>query len=83
MLVDCLLHRYVAPLGVLIEAKYVRKKEDVRPITDAIAADITKYGDNRYRILFFVYDPHHVVVDEAAFWAPILARENMLAALIR
>ena len=29
-----------------IELKYVREKLDLRPITEAIAADITKYGDN-------------------------------------
>lgn len=74
---------FVETLSVLIEAKYVRKKEDIRPISEAIAADITKYGDNKYRVVFVVYDPHHLIPDDVAFAAPISARTNMLAGFLR
>lgn len=74
---------YVESLNVVIEAKYVRKKEDLRPISEAIAADITKYGDNKFKILFIVYDPSHLIADDSAFAAPILARNSMLADFIR
>jgi hypothetical protein len=74
---------YVESLNVVIEAKYVRKKEELRPISEAIASDITKYGDNKFKILFVVYDPSHVIADDSAFAAPILARNSMLAAFIR
>ena len=75
---------HVESLNVVIEAKYIRKKEDLRPISEAIASDITKYGDNKFKILFVVYDPSHLVADDSAFAAPILARNSiMLAAFIR
>lgn len=74
---------FVESLNVVIEAKYVRKKEDLRQISEAIASDITKYGDNKFKVLFFVYDPSHIIADDSAFAAPILARSSMLAAFIR
>ncbi len=70
-------------LGLWVELKYVRKKADIRPITEAIAADITKYSDNRRRILFVVYDPSHLVTDEQGFSEPILKREGMLIHFLR
>lgn len=74
---------YVESLNVVIEAKYVRKREDLRQISEAIASDITKYGDNKFKILFVVYDPSHYIADDSVFAAPILARSTMLAAFIR
>jgi hypothetical protein len=74
---------YVESLNVVIEAKYVRKKEDLRQISEAIASDITKYGDNKFKILFVVYDPSHLIADDSVFAAPILARSGMLAIFIR
>ena len=74
---------YVDALNVVIEAKYVRKKADLRQISEAIASDITKYGDNKYSVLFFVYDPSHIITDEAAFAEPILKRRNMVVRFIR
>ncbi|TAK21534.1 MAG: hypothetical protein EPO26_14395 [Chloroflexota bacterium] len=70
-------------LQLLVELKYVRKKADIRPITEAIAADITKYGDSGARVLFVVYDPEHLIVDEPAFAAPIHQRSAMLARFVR
>ena len=68
---------------VVIEAKYVRKKEDLRQILEAIASYITKYGDNKFRVLFVVYDPYHLITNETPFSAPIVSRRNMLADFIR
>jgi len=68
---------------VWIELKYVRKQYGLRKITEDIAADITKYGDNVRRTLFLIYDPDHLVTDEEAFAAPIHARPTMRAAFIR
>jgi 7-cyano-7-deazaguanine synthase in queuosine biosynthesis len=66
-----------------VELKYVRAKKDIREITEAIAADITKYSDNQRHILFVIYDPHHIVLDEAEFSEPIKARQTMEIAFIR
>jgi hypothetical protein len=66
-----------------IEAKYVRKKEDLYKISEAIASDITKYGDSGRKVLFVVYDPHHLVLDEKEFSCRVIARSNMTTAFIR
>lgn len=73
----------VEALRLVIEAKYVRKKEDLRPISEALAADVTKYGDNERRILFVIYDPSHLVVDEHAFSEPFLRRGTMIVCFVR
>lgn len=69
--------------GLLIELKYVRKKSGISKISKDIAEDITKYGDNKRHVLFVVYDPEGVIVDEAAFIEPVARREDMLIAIIR
>ncbi len=71
------------PLLLWVELKYVRTKSDVRPITEAIAADITKYGDSGRRVLFVVYDPQHLITDEARFSEEIVRRPTMLVDFIR
>lgn len=70
-------------LGLWIELKYVRERKDLLRITGDIAEDITKYGDNGRRVLYVVYDPKHVIVDEQQFSAPIVRRSNMLVYFIR
>jgi DpnII restriction endonuclease len=71
-------------LDLLVELKYVRKREDIRPITRDIAEDITKYGDNGRRVLFVVYDPQHKITNEVEFSGPVAARgETMLIRFIR
>ncbi|MBL1208251.1 7-cyano-7-deazaguanine synthase [Geminocystis sp. GBBB08] len=70
-------------LQLWIELKYVRKKEDIRPITRDIAEDITKYGDNNRRVLYIIYDPQHLIIDEAQFSEEILKREFMKVEFIR
>ena len=66
-----------------VELKYVRKPRDILPITEAIAADITKYGDNGRRILFVVYDPLHLVTDEEKFAEDIVKHDGMFVEFIR
>jgi hypothetical protein len=66
-----------------VEMKYVRKASDIRPITEAIAADITKYGDNQRYVLFIVYDPEHHVTDEREFSSEILRRPTMRVRFVR
>lgn len=70
-------------LRVWVELKYIRTKRDIRQITEDIAADITKYGDNARRTLFVVYDPHHMILDEQKFAAPIETRQEMMVRIIR
>jgi hypothetical protein len=73
----------VESLKLWVEMKYARTKRDVRPITKDIAEDITKYGDNGRRVLFVLYDPKHVINDEAGFSKPIVARDTMRVSFIR
>ncbi len=70
-------------LNLWVEMKYIRKPSDIRPITEAIAADITKYGDNRKYVLFIVFDPEHHVIDEGQFSKEILRRPTMRVRFIR
>ena len=70
-------------LGLWVEAKYVRTKKDIVPISEAIAADITKYGDNERRVLYVIYDPHHLILDEQAFSTHILRRDGMMVRFVR
>jgi hypothetical protein len=70
-------------LGLWIELKYVRENKDRLKITNDIAVDITKYGDNGRRVLYLVYDPHHLITDEREFSAPIVQRDTMMVDFIR
>lgn len=66
-----------------VELKYVRKKTDIRQITEDIAADITKYGDGQQRALFVVYDPRHLISDDDEFAEEIIRRPTMRVRFIR
>lgn len=68
---------------VWVELKYVRKKAGIKEITEAIAADITKYGDNARRTLFVVYDPGHHIADDRTFAGPVESRPDMMMRIIR
>jgi hypothetical protein len=70
-------------VSLWIEAKYVRQKRDIRQITEDIAADITKYGDNQKHVLYVIYDPSHLIVDEEEFSQPISKRQDMMVRFIR
>jgi hypothetical protein len=66
-----------------VELKYVRSSGEIRQITEDIAADITKYGDNNRRTLFIVYDPSHHLIDEDAFISDIERHEGNAVDIVR
>ncbi len=66
-----------------VELKYIRKKGDIRTITEDIAADITKYGDNNANVLYVVYDPERHLPDDEQFKADIEAHPGMIVSVIR
>ena len=51
---------------VLIEAKYLRGATLPTKVSDAMAADVTKYPQDRH-ILFVVYDPQRMITDDQVF----------------
>ncbi len=51
---------------VFVEAKYLRGKTAKSTITDGIAADITKYPEDKYK-LFVVYDPERKITNDENF----------------
>jgi hypothetical protein len=69
--------------SLFVELKYVRNSGDIRKISEEIAVDITKYGDNERRTLFIVYDPNHRLVDEDGFANDIQRHEGNIARIIR
>ncbi len=69
--------------GLWVELKYVRKKSDVRVITEDISSDITKYGDNDRHVLFVVYDPARHIVNDKGFGKEIERRPTMMLQMIR
>ena len=68
--------------AVWIELKYIRSSSDVRKATEEIAADITKYGDNRRRTLFAIYDPDRYIADNSAFVSDIQRHDGNIARII-
>lgn len=71
-----------APHRLWVELKYVRKTAAAAAIGEAIAADITRYGDNGQRVQFVVYDPEHLIPKDDEFVGRI-ARPGVRAAIIR
>lgn len=69
--------------SVWVELKYIRSSSDVRKATEEIAADITKYGDNKRRSLFVIYDPDHLIIDETNFISDIQRHEGNRVKIIR
>jgi hypothetical protein len=70
-------------MNVWVELKFVRKRTDIKTITEAMAADVTKYGDNGRRTLFVVYDPTHLIADERSFSREIGERQDMMLRVVR
>ncbi|MBL8822284.1 MAG: 7-cyano-7-deazaguanine synthase [Planctomycetia bacterium] len=70
------------PHRLWVELKYVRRTASAASIGEAIAADITRYGDNGQRVLFLVYDPDHLIPDDAQFKGQI-NREGVHTIIIR
>ena len=52
--------------NVLIECKYIRGATTPTKVTDAMAADMTKYSQDKH-ILFVVYDPQRKIRDDLVF----------------
>jgi 7-cyano-7-deazaguanine synthase in queuosine biosynthesis len=51
---------------LLIESKYIRSGTTPSKASDGIAADITKYPTDSYK-LFLVYDPMHIIPNDLVF----------------
>lgn len=66
-----------------VELKYIRSTSDIRKITEDIAAEITKYGDNKQRSLFIVYDPKHQLLNEEEFVVDIQRHDGCLVQIVR
>jgi 7-cyano-7-deazaguanine synthase in queuosine biosynthesis len=52
---------------LVIETKYLRGNTTPSKATEAIAADVTKYGSSNYKMLFVVYDPNRMITDDDRF----------------
>ena len=53
-------------VDVLIEAKYLRGSSSPSKASEGIAADLTKYPEDKH-ILFVVYDPHRAILDDQVY----------------
>ena len=69
--------------NLLIEAKYLKAETRPGRITDEVASDITKYGDNGRSVLFIVYDPFRRILDEETFSEPVRRRVGMFVEFVR
>ena len=67
---------------ILIEAKYVRGATSPTKVSDGIAADITKYPQDRH-ILFVVYDPHRMIRDDQLFKSDFESRGRCTVLVVR
>lgn len=55
--------------GLFVECKYIRGGTSPSKVTEAMAADITKYRPNY--VLFLVYDPERAIHDDQLFMSSI------------
>ena len=67
---------------ILIEAKYVRGATSPSKVSDGIAADLTKYPQDRH-ILFVVYDPHRKIRDDQLFKRDFESRGRCTVLIVR
>lgn len=51
---------------LFVEAKYVRRGTSPSKASEGIAADLTKYPEDKF-LLFLVYDPERAIIDDALF----------------
>ena len=70
-------------VGLLVELKYVRDRKGIGSIAKDIAEDITKYGHSGRRVLFVVYDPGHIVLQEDELAACVAEQRDMRLAVVR
>lgn len=74
-------HSYT-DIDLLIEAKYLRKNTAKSAITDGIAADLTKYPEEKHK-LFIVYDPERRISNDNRFKRDFEIRPNCTIQIIR
>ena len=67
---------------ILIEAKYVRGATTPSKVSDGIAADVTKYPQDRH-ILFVVYDPQRIIKDDQLFKTDFESRGRCTVLIVR
>lgn len=69
-------------IDLLIEAKYLRKNTAKSAISDGIAADLTKYPEDKYK-LFIVYDPERRISNDNGFKRDFENKPNCTIQIIR
>jgi 7-cyano-7-deazaguanine synthase in queuosine biosynthesis len=69
-------------IGVLVEAKYIRKRTSPSQATEGIAADLTKYPQEAF-VLFVIYDPIHRIQSDNLFRNEIEAKGRNRVLIIR
>ena len=67
---------------ILIEAKYIRGATSPSKVSDGIAADMTKYPQDR-QILFVVYDPQRFIRDDQLFTRDFESRGRCTVLVVR
>lgn len=67
---------------IYVEAKYLRGKTSKSAITDGIAADITKYPNDKYK-LFIIYDPERKINNDEIFRRDFEIKPNCKICVIR
>lgn len=67
---------------VLIESKYVRGATTPTKVSDAMAADVTKYPQDKH-ILFLVYDPERNINDDQSFRSDFEQRGRCTVLIVR
>ena len=67
---------------IVIEAKYVRGATSPSRVSEGIAADITKYPQDRH-ILFVVYDPDRNIKDDQLFKSDFESRGRCTVLVVR
>jgi hypothetical protein len=68
---------HLPSLKLILEAKYVSRREDVKRKADEIAEDIWKYATQTdcERIIFFVYDPKLLIPDRPNYARSLTTRD--------
>jgi len=69
-------------VDLIIETKYIRKKATPSKVSEGIAADITKYPQNKF-ILFVIYDPDRAISKDEKFKQDFENKRPCLISIIR
>ena len=69
-------------VDILIEAKFVRGATSPSKVSDGIAADITKYPQDKH-VLFVVYDPQRIIRDDQLFKSDFETRGRCTVLVVR